>query len=232
MNPRCIAAVLSLAALALLSACKPERPAAARSAADAPAAANAPATASPETPAASGDASGPAVLIATGGGNILIEAEDAASVEKPMIKATDDDKETAGGKVTFLWCPEGEGCKDISSDEQGRPLGKAVVSFKVPRAGRYWFWARTWSHCSCGDSCYFSIRKGAVPILSRFKMTQPTHETWQWIRRPGAEDKAAITLGPGEYELVIENNEDGMRIDKILLATDPPGQFVPVGPNP
>lgn len=164
-------------------------------------------------------------------GTIVAEAEKYERIEKPMIVATDKDKDAENGQVTFVWCPEGPGCEDISLGPDNKPLGFVELKIRVPKAGKYWFWARTWSHCTCGNECRIILKKGAVTLFN-LKLNQPTTGVWQWLRKPGAEADSAVELEAGDYELIIHNYEDGMRIDKVLFTLDPPSQFVPVGPNP
>lgn len=168
------------------------------------------------------------VVAAPASGLVIVQAESFTKREAPMVVATDTDKQADDAKVTFVWCPEGPQCKDISNGK-----GYVVVKVDIPETKKYWFWARVWSHCTCGNECLFELRKGAVTIDAlKFKMLQPTTEVWQWLRKPGTDKSAAIELQAGTYHLYIKNYEDGMRIDKILFADLPPSEFVPVGPNP
>ncbi|HOX36483.1 MAG TPA: hypothetical protein PL033_00725 [Candidatus Brocadiia bacterium] len=163
-------------------------------------------------------------------GNIVIEAESFFAIEEPMVVAKMPDnppRRGARGEVTYIWCPEGPGNKDISG---GR--GKALLRLRIPKDGEYWLWIRkNWPH-SCGKTLDFVLRMGSQPggaAVAEFTMSNNNYDIWEWVQWRTIDDAGkfhGINLKAEEYILEIKNHEDGSRIDKVLLTLDP--QFYPV----
>ena len=159
---------------------------------------------------------------ARAGGAVCVEAEAAATVEKPMvlvresappegIKAVEGASEHA-----YLEIPQGAGNPPTNN------AGKAVFALDVPADGDYAVWLRAYWDDSCGNS--FTVQVDDKP---GFVMGEDaTYRAWHWVRYPVSKMAPPPHLAKGSHTLTILNREDGVRLDQVLLSADK--RFVPV----
>ncbi|MBO7683482.1 MAG: hypothetical protein J6T51_02010 [Kiritimatiellae bacterium] len=128
----------------------------------------------------------------------------------------DDDPCASGGK--FVWLPGEPG---------GRRSGRGAVSWQldVHTAGTYHLWGRVMAPTPDDDSFFVSAYAGEYPRKNSrsgtiFRPTVwPTGVTksqWQWRAF-----KTELTLPAGPVVLTLHSREDGTKIDRLLLTSDP-----------
>jgi len=151
--------------------------------------------------------------------NIVLEAESATELEKPMVlvrEASPPEGVTpvpGASAKAYLAIPQGAG------NPPEVDAGKAVFEFDAPKAGLYILWIRAYWDDSCGNSVGVVINGGAP-----FMIEDTTYLTWHWVRSPPRLRQLALPAGRVRLELL--NREDGIRIDQILLTTNK--RYIPV----
>ncbi|MDA0321226.1 MAG: hypothetical protein O2923_00710 [Verrucomicrobia bacterium] len=168
-----------------------------------------------------------AVLISTshavGAHPLCFEAEDALATVEPMIevnstnsplKGTHLDPKGASGS-TFLEVPQGEG------NPPKVPGGQSSYTFSLDESGTYYLWCRVWWLDECGNSSTMVLNGGHPFTFGQ----DAVYKTWHWVKAPRRIKDLKMDAGP--QTLIIQNREDGVRIDQILLTLDK--RYVPVG---
>lgn len=155
---------------------------------------------------------------------LLLEAEGAVSVVPPFSVVLD--REASGGKAIEI--PEGTPENEHAERPESRKAEGTVV-FRVRSEGDYRLWFRAWWDCSCGDSVNFQV-DGAPPSY----VTSSTTRSWQWVPWRSQDPESGsrqrtVHLAAGEHRLRLFNREDGIRLDQVLLTTDPEELFYPAG---
>ena len=123
-----------------------------------------------------------------------------------------------GGK--FVWLPGEVGGKHNRS-------GRGTVSWQldVHTAGTYHLWGRVWAPTPDDDSFFVSAYAGEYPRANSRSGTilkptvWPTGVTkgqWQWRKF-----KTELTLPSGPVVLTLHSREDGTKIDRLFLTSDP-----------
>ena len=162
----------------------------------------------------------PTVRVHTGAtSNIVIEAEDAASVEAPVMIV--DDKNASGGRCISIPGGSGKPGEAKSGDVQDKypeRWGAAIYKFTVPEAGKYRIWGRKFWEDGCGNSFTFVVNGGAPIEFGG----DSTYDSWEWLAAP-----KLFPLKAGENRLEVLNREDGVRLDKILITRDT--DYIPQG---
>ena len=141
------------------------------------------------------------------------EAESGAI--EPSLRA-DADPGAFGGK--FVWLPGEVG---------GKRSGRGQVSWQldVHAAGTYHLWGRIWAPTPDDDSFFVSAYAGEYPRANSRSGTiltptvWPTGVTkglWQWRKF-----KTELTLPAGPVVLTLHSREDGTKIDRLFLTSDP-----------
>lgn len=160
-----------------------------------------------------------AVLAATSAalaasGKIVVEAEKYTSIAPSMARGTD--ATASGGAYVGIPLARPHASVESAPKDQGR----AVYRVNIPAAGTYRFWGRTRWTDGCGNS--FFVKIGAKPpvVLGQ----DGTYLQWHWVLGP------TLALPAGPVQVVIQNREDGCRIDQFLFMKYVPGprQRVPV----
>ena len=134
-------------------------------------------------------------------GTILFEAED-GSIGGPMSIASDKNASTGG----YISVPNGAGRQ-----------GYAQYKFSISEPGEYLIWGRVLAANGEDNSFFVSIDGGESSLWD----TQIS-SNWIWDQvsdRNGA-DPVVYFLDKGEHTLLIEQREDGTKIDKILITND------------
>ncbi|HCE46508.1 MAG TPA: hypothetical protein DET40_23430 [Lentisphaeria bacterium] len=137
---------------------------------------------------------------------VCFEAEDAKEIKVPVkiteLKDKAEADQVSQGKIIEIEQGAGEGSK---------VGGSAKYKINLKEDGVYYLWARCWWIDSCGNS--FGVKIGDKP---EFIMgNDGTYKSWHWIKA-----KVSIKLDKGVYDLVIDNREDGIKIDQILITSD------------
>ena len=128
----------------------------------------------------------------------------------------DDDPSAFGGK--FVWLPGEVG---------GRHSGRGTVSWQldVHTAGTYHLWGRVMAPTPDDDSFFVSAYAGEYPrrnsrsgtiLKPTVWPTGVTKSLWQW-----REFKTELTLPAGPVVLTLHAREDGTKIDRLFLTSDP-----------
>lgn len=167
-------------------------------------------------------------------GLVTIEAEDFASQEKDAVRRWvrfDDDSASGGAFLKLL--PDTRKTHDDElirgenfSDVRG---AVAVLSYPVifDQAGRYYIWARAFSTGSEDNSVHFGLNNDWPETAGRMQWCDGKRQwTWSSARRvPDNHCGDALTNwfdvpAAGNYTLNVSMREDGVQLDKIILAKD------------
>jgi DNA-directed RNA polymerase subunit RPC12/RpoP len=164
---------------------------------------------------------------------VVFEAEDAEKVE-PSFRI-EFDGECSGGKCLSLLEDNGSGwvMRKENEKEISCAIGNAVYSFEIPEDGDYVLWGRALWETGCSNAA-FAVVDGAAPKkrktfgsmanLAKTFGKDETFDTWHWTATQ------IFPLSKGRHKLRIENQDDGIKIDKFLLTDDP--NFTPSGIAP
>lgn len=145
---------------------------------------------------------------------VCFEAESAGAVTSPVKKVMSSNSQWSGkGFVEIPWD------KNVT-----KGLGSATISFKAPKAGVYYLWARTFWANGCGNSIGAILNGGSESQL-KVLGEDGTYDKWHWVG-----GKAKVALKAGQNVLKIKNTETGVRVDQFFLCTDP--NYTPVGKRP
>lgn len=137
---------------------------------------------------------------------ICFEAEDTKEI-KPPVKVLEPQDKVEAAKVSkgkFIEIVQGAG----SGSKVG---GSATYKIQLPEDGIYYLWARCWWIDCCGNS--FSVKLGEKPVFTFGN--DGTYKNWHWVKA-----KVKLKMKKGSYELVLENREDGIKVDQILITND------------
>jgi len=138
---------------------------------------------------------------------IWLEAEH-GFVYAPMLVAPDF--EASSGQ--YIWVPEGYG--DVLDPSQG---GYAEYVFEVPVAAQYLLWGRVLSNHGGNDSFFVSMDGGPFLLWD----TQVSNQwTWDKVNNRDVTDPVYFYLTPGVHTLLIQQREDGTKLDQLLLTND------------
>lgn len=140
------------------------------------------------------------------------EAEDAPLILLPF--EVDEDREASGGR--FLWVPGAQGARGSSGE------ARAFFSLQVPKAGRYFLWARVQTPTPEDDSFFIRLRQGKRELVPLTEWHTGVHPKWEWVLvelgKPGGKLLRALELPAGVVTLEIAGREDGAKIDCLLLT--------------
>jgi len=141
---------------------------------------------------------------------VVVEAEEASMFSTPMTKGSDASASGGG----YIWVPTGTGSISTPFQEGG----SAHYVFKVPSAGKYRLWVREQSRNAAHNSFFISLDGGDFLPCNTALVKQ-----WEWeqLRIGNSGKPLVVHLTPGEHTLRIKQKEDGTRIDKLLLSTNP-----------
>ena len=126
------------------------------------------------------------------------------------------DKRASGGK--YIWAPGEPG-------KHGGGNGLASWSLDVKNAGTYLLWGRVNTATPEDDSFFVSANKGPFkPKGAKGKILVPrtdwhvgqTKGHWSWVRFP-----VELKLPSGSAVLNVHVREDGAKLDRLFLTSDP-----------
>jgi hypothetical protein len=129
------------------------------------------------------------------------EAEN-GSIGTPMRIAADND--ASGGD--YIYVPNGAGSQ-----------GYAQYTFSVPESGSYVVWGRVLATNDNDDSFFVSI-DGGTPSL--WDTQRSNYWLWDRVSMRGGADPVVYYLNSGEHTILIEQREDGTKLDKILITNN------------
>ncbi|GIK42475.1 MAG: hypothetical protein BroJett011_63080 [Chloroflexota bacterium] len=98
--------------------------------------------------------------------------------------------------------------------------------------GTYTVWLRGFPANAAGDSVHGGLAPSATPSdLQLISMTGFTIRNWNWANASTNSEQATLVVStPGPYTLTLWMREDGLRLDRLLLSTDP--TYLPSGDGP
>ena len=151
---------------------------------------------------------------------IVLEAENSTDLKEPLVIIDASKPEVAkpaqgasGNK--YLEIAQGKG----KPAEGGTP-GQAVLKFTVKKAGTYTLWCRCFWQDGCGNSFLMQLDDQPTFIFGQ----DATYDVWHWVKAPAK--LSQFKLSRGDHKLVIQNREDGVRIDQVVFVND--ARYVPV----
>jgi|GEM_PF-1246380 len=97
----------------------------------------------------------------------------------------------------------------------GDNRGKATFTNSLS-AGNYLLWGRVMGPDASSNSFYAQIDSG-----TRYTWDIPVGKTWVWSRLSQGSSPVIFNLSQGSHVLTIDGREDGSRLDRLLLTTDP-----------
>jgi RNA polymerase sigma factor (sigma-70 family) len=145
----------------------------------------------------------------TPAGAIAVEPESGTASAPMQVRR---DPTASGGRYIA-------GAPGINAKEAAPSSGQAVVPFSVPEAGRYRVWGRVSAPAVTADSFWVRVDQG--PWIRWNDIAAGA--AWHWdVVREGREGRVAtFDLTAGAHSLAIAYREDGARLDRLLLSSDP-----------
>ncbi|WP_206061069.1 glycosyl hydrolase family 28 protein [Nonomuraea basaltis] len=105
-----------------------------------------------------------------------------------------------------------------NSKSDAPSTGHATLSFAVSRAGTFAVWARVIAANDGDDSFWVRSDGGTWTNWNSI----PLGTSWHWARLP-----VTYALGAGDHTLTFAYREDGARLDRVAISSDP--AFTPAG---
>lgn len=142
---------------------------------------------------------------------IMLEAEDGA-LSAPMVQGSD----TSAGNGKYIWVSNGTG--DVTEALEGS--GEAVYSFNVPTTATYRVWGRVAANSPADNSFFVSMDYDAGIA---WYTALGARSTWFWNQVTDQHDPnpVSFTLAAGMHTLIVSQREDGTKLDKIAITTQP-----------
>lgn len=155
-------------------------------------------------------ASLPTTRLREGKGTFL-EAE-SGLVVVDMVTAKD---ESASGRA-YVWTPGEPGQRNTTA-------GSILWDLTVDKAATYYLWGRVLTPTSSDDSFYVRVVGGAGEGVGGIEWHTGTRRTWSWssARDKNAGEPTGLPLPAGRIRLEIRTREDGAKLDRLYLTTDP-----------
>ena len=120
-------------------------------------------------------------------------AKTKAVVTAPMVI------QSGTGGVQYAVVPQG----------QGDTTGKCTFTVDVTYAGTMYVWLRVWWPDVNGNSFKVNVDGG-----TKTTVTNTVYSNWQWLQVP-----TTYTVTKATHTFTVWNNEDGARLDKILITS-------------
>lgn len=157
---------------------------------------------------------------------VWIEAEEGIA-RAPMEVRSDLDASSGA----YVAVPDGRG----NDAPDGGP-GAMSYALEVSYSGEYVIWGRVIGGRGNDNSLYISMDSGAEVRWDIADERGELVRTWKWIpvgaggATPGRAEPMRFRLSAGSHTLRIRNREDGTRLDRLLITSDP--SHVPAGRGP
>ena len=105
---------------------------------------------------------------------------------------------------------------------QDANLGKATGSFTVPTAGVYRIWGRMKSSSTSTSSNSFSLEIDGSKCIQNFGDANISNSTWSWVdyKDGNTSAKVNLQLGAGTHFYTAYGREPGVKLDRILFASN------------
>lgn len=112
----------------------------------------------------------------------------------------------------------------------GSPQVDYPIYFTTP--GTYTIWLRGYPTNAAGDSVHVGLAPSSNPSAPQLtSVTGFAPRGWNWTSdSTNGEPATLIISAPGSYTLTLWMREDGLRLDRLLLVTDP--TYLPGGDGP
>lgn len=144
------------------------------------------------------------------GKKVVVEAEKCVTIAPSMQKATS----TLASNGAYIQIPLRR--PHATSETGPADTGNATYRANIPLAGSYRFWGRTQWEDGCGNSFFLKIGSKPAVVLGQ----DGTYQRWHWVKGP------TVQLPAGAVPIIIQNREDGAKIDQFMLTSDL--NYVPV----
>jgi len=110
---------------------------------------------------------------------------------------------------------------DANNNEEFTTLSPRLdYKIKFAKAGKFRVWVRAWGKSDSDNSCHIGLNGKAVDSSDRIGDIIPTEE-WAWYNDTHDGEPAVVEIKEaGTHTLNLWMREDGVIIDKILLARD------------
>lgn len=142
---------------------------------------------------------------------VVVEAEKASTIVPSMVKFADST--ASGGYAIGIPLARPHATAEGAPKDQGR----AVYKVNIPSAGTWRFWGRVKWTDGCGNSFFVKIGNNSPAVFGQ----DGTYGTWHWFKI-----QAGFSLPAGPVTIIVQNREDGSKIDQFLLTKDT--RYVPV----
>lgn len=155
--------------------------------------------------------------------NICVEAESAVTNEAPMVLVK---METPPPGIKFVGGASGNAYLEVPLGVGKTPkvkAGTAKIKVEIPADGTYTVWLRTYWEGECSNTFLVQIDDRPPFLIG----ADATFHAWHWVKYPVSKMTPPPTMAKGPHTLTIIHREDGVRLDQLLLASDP--RYVPVG---
>lgn len=161
--------------------------------------------------------------VAFAAGPLCFEAEHALTVTPPMVAGSATNRALQGtpldpkgaSESAFLEVTQGSGNPPKVTG------GEATYEFTLKESGTYFLWCRVWWLDECGNSLTMTLNDGRPFTFGN----DAVYKSWHWVKAPRRVPD--LRMEAGTQKLMIQNREDGVRIDQVLITKD--RRFVPVG---
>ena len=152
----------------------------------------------------------PATRLRDGEGT-FVEAESGLVVAEMVVA-----KDAAASGGAYIWTPGEPGQRDTAS-------GSILWELTVDKAATYYLWGRVLTPTPSDDSFYVRVIGGAGEQVGGIEWHTGTRRTWSWslARDKNAGEPTGLPLPAGKVRLEIRTREDGAKIDRLYLTTDP-----------
>lgn len=149
-------------------------------------------------------------MVCAASNKVVVEAEKYSSITPSMTKVADSG--ASGGYALSIPLARPHATTEGAPKDQG----KAVYKVIIPSAGTWRFWGRTKWTDGCGNSFFVKIADKPAVVLGQ----DGTYGSWHWVKGP------SLSLPAGVVTVVVQNREDGSKIDQFLFTKDT--RYVPV----
>jgi hypothetical protein len=105
----------------------------------------------------------------------------------------------------------------------GGDAGALRYPLQIEEAGTYYIWGRVLAPTGTTDSFYVRALQDDRAVVSQGAWHTGRDEDWRWrrIKRRGHENPAQFNLPKGRVQLQLRGRENGTRIDRLFITSDP-----------
>ncbi|MBK7877393.1 MAG: hypothetical protein IPJ77_16925 [Planctomycetes bacterium] len=146
------------------------------------------------------------------------EAENGA-LTSPMVQVVD----SSASNARYVTVPNGTGNNTSTTGTSG----STAFTFNVTAPGNYYVWALVKGPSSTDNQFWARMDNG-----TSHNWSLPVTSVWTWdkVNNSGAQDPVLWNLTSGNHTLRIRWREDGARLDRVIVTSDP--AYVPQTGNP